>query len=82
MGSASAALSGHLGQAQPGQDVLHDAAGPPPFGPEFRGDQQVVADAQPAEQFQPLERPGQPVPGPAGRAHPRDVGAVQEHLPG
>jgi hypothetical protein len=49
-----------------------------PLGPELGGDEQVVADAQPAEQLQPLERAGQPVPGPPRGPHPGDVPALEQ----
>ncbi len=41
--------AGEFGQAQPGQDVGDDAGGLPPLGSQLGGEQQVIADAQPAE---------------------------------
>src|SRR5580704_16181744 len=57
---------GDPGQVQPGEDLGDGGPGPAPLRAQFRGDQQVVAYGQPAEEFEPLERPGQPVPGPPG----------------
>jgi len=43
--------------------------------------QHVFEDRQRTEDFQPLERPGDPEPSPAMRAHALQVGSIEDHPP-